>query len=123
MIAYIISLVVLIILLGILCYLFPIIETEGRSMLPTYKSGAYLLGMRLFKYKRLQLGKCYVYTRYDEEGEAHVVIKRLKQYTHINNITYCYFEGDNKDESYDSRHYGYINAENIIAKVLWQIKK
>lgn len=122
MTAYIIALVVLIIV-GILVYLFPVIQTDGRSMLPTYKSGAYLLGMRLFKYKRLQRGKCYVYVRYDEEGEPHIVIKRLKYFTRIRDQVYCHFEGDNKDESYDSRHYGYINAENIIAKVLWQIKK
>lgn len=122
MIVFIITCIVLIII-GILIYLFPVIETDGRSMLPTYKSGAYLLGMRLFKYKKLQKGKCYVYTRYDGEGEAHIVIKRLIHFTHIGDEIYCYFEGDNEAESYDSRHYGYINAENIIAKVLWQIKK
>lgn len=122
MIVFIIVCIVLIII-GFLFYLFPVIETDGRSMLPTYKSGAYLLGMRLFKNKRLHIGKCYVYTRYDEEGQPHIVIKRLTHFTHVNNETYCYFEGDNEAESYDSRHYGLINAENIIAKVLWQIKK
>lgn len=122
MIVFIITCIVLIII-GILIYLFPVIQTDGRSMLPTYKSGAYLLGMRLFKYKRLQIGKCYVYARYDTDGQPHVVIKRLTHFTHIRDEIYCYFEGDNEAESYDSRHYGFINAENIIAKVLWQIKK
>lgn len=122
MTAFIITLLVLIII-GMLFYLFPVIETEGRSMLPTYKSGAYLMGMRLFKYKNLQIGRCYVFIRYDEEGQAHTVIKRLVSFRHVRDKVYCYFEGDNKDESYDSRHYGYINAENIVAKVLWQIKK
>lgn len=104
----------------ILFYIFPLAKVEGRSMFPTYKEGSVLLTTRFFK---LHKGRVYVYSKTNEEGYEYLVVKRLTElHTFSPNDTWCYFEGDNPTESYDSRHYGFINAENIVAQVLWKIK-
>lgn len=106
-----------------LIYLFPLIRVDGVSMLPTYKHNTLLLAIRFSNPKRLKVGQVYVFTRVDDEGELHVVIKRLTQIHKVGKDILCHFEGDNEAESYDSRYYGFIKAEQIIAKVLWQVKK
>lgn len=118
--------IVVIIILGVcFLYTFPFARVSGRSMLPTYKDGSLLLATRLFNRDKLKIGQVYVYRRVNEDGQEVLVVKRLTEianYPKLNIINECYFEGDNSEESYDSRHYGYINAEQIVAKVLWQIK-
>lgn len=98
-----------------------LIHVEGRSMLPTYKNGQTILAIRVnSKSPKIKEGKCYIYTRESEDmGEEIVVIKRLKQIVHDEEDTLCFFVGDNEAESYDSRNYGFINAEDIIARPLW----
>lgn len=119
--------IAVIILLGVsLFYTFPIAKVVGRSMLPTYKEGSLLLTTRLFNRDKLEVGQVYVFRRQDSDGEEHLVVKRLTNnvtvpHSDFNNL--CYFEGDNPKESYDSRHYGFINAEDIVAKVLRKIKE
>lgn len=119
------KLMLICIVLIILWYVFPLAKVCGRSMFPTYKDGGVLLTTRLFK--NIKTGKVYVYTRTNEEGEKILVVKRLTKIRTYQTSpkelkTQCFFEGDNPTESYDSRDYGYINAENIIARVLWKIK-
>lgn len=104
-------------------YTFPTVRTDGVSMKPTYDNKTLLLATRLFNRKKLKVGRIYVFNRVDNVGETHLVIKRLKKILITDEETLCFFQGDNKTESYDSRHYGFINAENIVAKVLWRIKK
>lgn len=118
----IISFIVAIIILALLIVCnFPIARVEGRSMYPTYKDGGLLLATRLFNIEKLEIGQVYIYSRYDELGEEIVVVKRLEK-IHPTIPNLVYFVGDNLEESYDSRHYGYVNAENIIAKVIWKLK-
>lgn len=119
--------IVVIIVLGIcFLYTFPLTRVHGRSMLPTYKDGSLLLATRLFNRNKLKIGQVYIYKRINEDGQEILVVKRL---TNITSLPYkgyenlLFFEGDNAEESYDSRQYGFINAENIIARVLWQIRK
>lgn len=112
----------LIIVLAFSFYAFPLAKVNGRSMLPTFKDGSVLLTTRLFYRDKLKIGDIYVYKRLNEDGQEIAVVKRLTHiHTFIPNLVY--FEGDNPEESYDSRQYGFINAENIIAKVLWQVKE
>lgn len=108
-------------ILGLLIYCnFPLATVEGRSMYPTFKDGGVLLTTRLFNQDKLTIGDVYVYTRHDEYGQEYLVVKRLTA-MHPSIPYLAYFEGDNPEESYDSRQYGYINTENIVAKVIWQI--
>ena len=96
-------------------------------MLPTYKDGDVLLTTRLFNRNKLKIGQVYVYKRVNEDdGQEHLVVKRLTDvisYPLLGLENQCYFEGDNPEESYDSRQYGFINAEQIVSKVIWQVRK
>ena len=116
----------IIVALGISFYIFPLAKVNGRSMLPTFKDGSLLLTTRLFNRDKLKIGDIYVYKRINEDGQEIAVVKRLTNITSLPYEDYdnlLFFEGDNPEESYDSRHYGFINAEDIIAKVLWQVRK
>lgn len=120
--------IVLIIFTGVsLFYAFPLAIVNGRSMLPTYKDGDVLLTTRLFNRNKLKIGQVYVYKRVNEDdGQEHLVVKRLTDvvsYPLLGLENQCYFEGDNPEESYDSRQYGFINAEQIVSKVIWQVRK
>jgi len=101
--------------------LFPIARVLGNSMYPTLKNGQVLLCSKVsVKLGIFKEGHIYVYhspSDYDK-----FVIKRLIE-KRGNDL---YFLGDNPSESLDSRDYGYVKTENIIAKVLFyrpQIKK
>ena len=127
MLKLILCCIVIIIILGVcLLYTFPLAKVNGRSMLPTYKDGDLLLTTRLFNRNKLKIGKVYVYKRTNEDGQETLVVKRL---TNITSLPYegfdylLFFEGDNAEESYDSRQYGFINAEQIVSRVLWQVRK
>lgn len=119
----VLCIIVVIILIGVcLLYTFPLARVCGRSMFPTYKDGGLLLTTRLFNRDKLKIGKVYIYTKTNEDGQEHLVVKRLTK-IHPSDPSLVFMEGDNTEESYDSRHYGFINAEQIIAKVLWQVKQ
>lgn len=109
-------------IIGAVFYTFPIVCVRGRSMLPTFQDGSILITTRLFNIYKLKEGQVYVYNRLDEDNKKYLVVKRLTK-KHELLPTLVYFEGDNPTESYDSRQYGYVNAEDIKAKVLWQISK
>lgn len=114
----IVLLIILILVTLIICN-FPLAIVEGNSMYPTYKEGSVLLATRLFNIENLKVGDICIYHR----GE-NIVIKRITRIqVDVESNTYSfYFEGDNAENSYDSRHYGYVNEEMIIAKVLWKLK-
>lgn len=86
---------------------FPFIRVSGVSMLPTLEEGDILLSTRL--YSDLKVGDVVVVRLLDK-----VVIKRIK----IKKGQMLFLEGDNKNQSCDSRHYGYINEKRVVSKVL-----
>lgn len=100
-------------------YLFPKIRVDGASMYPTYEDGEVVRGCRLLR-KSLKVGDVYVYYRTDKEnGSRYIVIKRLtKMIYNKSGEVKLFFTGDNRGNSTDSRKYGYIDPEDIIAKVL-----
>jgi len=81
-------------------------------MHPAIQHGDILFSARIFSYEKHKCkpGHIYVYRRPDDRK---FVISRLKG---ISEGEY-YFEGDNKDESYDSRYYGLVDPKNVIAEV------
>lgn len=111
--------IIIVAVVAFLFYVFPFIQVCGDSMYPTFHNGDIILGCRLFSFK---IGVVYVFTPpIPPTEEGGYVIKRL---THISPQTgKLFFKGDNADHSYDSRMYGYVSREKVIAKYLFTIHR
>lgn len=109
--------VAIIVLIGVLYYLFPIIQVIGDSMYPTYYDQEILFGRRLYLKSKLKKGDVIVYrTPYDP---YRVVIKRISRITRNSCgdlMFYCL--GDNSECSHDSRNYGFVPSKNLVCKVI-----
>lgn len=101
---------------------FTVVRIDGESMSPTFHNGNFVFADRYFSPKysltfgeKVKSGQIFIY--YSPNG--YIVIKRLDHVIKISDAEYLYwFEGDNKAGSRDSREYGYIHEENIIAEVI-----
>lgn len=113
MVEYVLYVVALFCALWLLSVVFPIIWVDGVSMYPTFTHKQLLLSTRIFI--KPVSGCVYVY----ESPQGDIVIKRL---SHVREEKY-YFVGDNKDHSFDSRHYGGVYKDCIISKVLFTKKR
>lgn len=105
-------------------FLFDFIIAEGSSMEPAIRNGAVLVinrlqyGLRfpgqrgyLFRWARPQTGEVVVF--YTPSGE--LAVKRCSALTGEGDFI---AEGDNSLQSYDSRAYGPVPADNAVGKVL-----
>lgn len=82
-------------------------------MSPLYQNGDYVIVSRVsFLLNKPKVGNIAV-LRDPRDGK--VLIKRI---TGIENNKY-FVEGDSKSMSTDSRHFGYLDRESIIGKVIW----
>ena len=117
----IICIVSVLVLLGVLYYLFPFIQVTGDSMSPTYHDGEIIIGTRLYKKDNLEIGDVVLYESPTEKGR--IVIKRIDHFMNENGNLYLYFLGDNADFSYDSRYYGFVSSKNLVCKVINQRRK
>lgn len=113
-------LITVVIVLGILYYLFPVIQVVGDSMYPTYKDGEIIFGTRLYRKSKLKKKDVIIYISPKEEK---IVIKRIDDIHKKNNRLYFYCLGDNSDYSYDSRYYGFVSSRRLKCKVLNQRRK
>lgn len=106
--------VVTVCVLLVVMYSFPIVKICGDSMSPTLLDGEYCLGRRVFRKKRCRVGSIYVYRPPNNgKSDERYVVKRLV--AKVGNM--CFFLGDNRSSSYDSRHYGYVSSRDIVARV------
>jgi phage repressor protein C with HTH and peptisase S24 domain len=80
----------------------------GLSMAPTLSEGRLVLG--LTGVKKVKVGQVYVYTQDGRE-----VIKRLTQVRGEE----MFFVGDNRALSSDSRTFGWVGPDRLIARVIW----
>ncbi|MEI9914356.1 MAG: S24 family peptidase [Candidatus Saccharibacteria bacterium] len=78
----------------------------GSSMLPTLKPGQIVIGIR----PRIIEGRLVIAVHKDKE-----IVKRL---TKIDGNK-IYIIGDNPDQSSDSRNFGWINKNQLLASVIW----
>lgn len=115
---FIITLIVVAIV-GILHYLFPIIQIIGDSMYPTYLDGEIIFGSRIFRKSKLKEGDVIIY----RSPEGKIVIKRIHGIKKRGHNRYFYCLGDNSQNSYDSRNYGFISSRKIECRVINQRRK
>ena len=108
-----------VLLIFVLLYFFPVIQICGYSMFPTLTDGEFYLGRRVFRKNLCKRGEIYVYKPPYSGREERYVIKRLHEiYVDKYGKTHYYFLGDNSDDSYDSRYYGYVPSHNIVAHIV-----
>ncbi len=98
-------------------YLHPICLVCGLSMYPTFDDGSIILTKRVNNLE-IEEGEVYVFKRITPEGKPLRVIKRVHDIKCEDGKMLCYLLGDNRSMSYDSREYGYLNSEDVVAKVI-----
>lgn len=103
---------------AVIYYLFPLVTVCGVSMFPTYIDGEVILATRLFRKSHLKVGDVVIYYAPNTE-EKRIVIKRVSELKE--GVMFCL--GDNADESYDSRMYGYVSLDRLICKPIKQRKQ
>ena len=85
----------------------------GDSMFHTYKDGEHLISIPT-TFSKIKVGDVLIFkTPYDKKR---VVIKRVNMIS-----TYTkelFFLGDNLDNSFDSRNYGFVPYKNVLGKVV-----
>lgn len=124
MLSLIVALSVLFILCVVLVFLFPFAVVCGNSMYPTFREGDVLLCRRLLfnKKQRYSVGDIVVFRAPYEESK-YLVIKRVSFFVQDSGSTYMYVLGDNSKDSYDSRNYGLVNCNAVVAKVMFRAKR
>ena len=100
---------------------FEIVQVEGNSMLPNYAPGDRIL----IKHRSSDLQPIHQGEVVMIEREGELLLKRIVRieiggHTGQGMVT---VEGDNKEESIDSRHWGAVPSRFVKAKVLRKLKK
>ena len=95
-------------------------KVEGNSMLPTFSPGdRVLLKLRTSDLQPLHVGEVVMINREGEELLKRIVRYEIGGHTGQGMIT---VEGDNKEESIDSRHWGAVPSRLVVAKVIRKLK-
>ena len=117
--------VLAVLLIVLVLSLFRVVQVVGNSMYPTYKDSEILLAYTFFREKKLKIGDVVVFRPPYDMGEVKVLIKRINMidYDKDGDIVALYFLGDNLNDSFDSRDYGFVCVNNVIAKLFDQRKK
>lgn len=83
-------------------------RVAGESMLPTLRSGRLVLGART---KKIAQGDVVII--------LHNGLEKIKRVADIDAEDRLYVLGDNQGQSTDSRAFGWIEAQQVLAKVIW----
>lgn len=93
-------------------YKHPILRIHGNSMYPTYKDGDVVVGLR-YSYKHCDIRQGSVVVVNSPNGVK--AIKRATAFKYKDGLLHVWVEGDNTNESYDSRNYGWLTTKDIVA--------
>ena len=99
---------------------FEIVRVAGNSMAPAFNDGYRIL----IKYRSSDLQPIHIGEVVMLEREGELMIKRITRYeigSH-SGVGMVSVEGDNKDESIDSRHWGAVPSRFVKAKVIRKLK-
>lgn len=105
-------------------FLFDLMITQGRSMLPAIKPGSVLVVHKAAFGIRIPVAGKYL-LRWGKPGKGDMVVfwtpfgeRAVKRCSGVDGEGNFYALGDNDLESFDSRSYGTISFENILGKVI-----
>ena len=93
---------------------------HGPSMLPAYNSGDLVLVEKLsYRFRNPKAGEVVVFN--SPRGEQ--LIKRVtSEVQPLQGVEPLYWlEGDNKDQSTDSRQFGPVVKKAIVGRVMWRV--
>lgn len=96
-----------------------IVRVCGKSMYPTLKPNKLVLITKRTSMTNFFMGNR-IYIFRDPTGKT--VIKRLIRPRLVMGGLYLWFEGDNKEVSYDSRNYGYVDAFEVEGRLVFNRK-
>ncbi|MEK6963216.1 MAG: nickel-type superoxide dismutase maturation protease [Nanoarchaeota archaeon] len=89
----------------------------GKSMEPAYSEGDYLIVNRIaFYFRKPKKGEAVLL---EDPRTGKVILKRIQA---VKKQRY-YVLGDNKNQSTDSRAFGWVPSEKILGNVLWRISR
>lgn len=113
----------ILIVCGVIYYMFPLVNVCGSSMFPTYVDGEIIFSTRLFRKHKIKVGDVIVFKHPYVKGR--LLIKRVADlfYSRDGELLSIYFLGDNSSDSYDSRNFGYVLTKDLVSKVLFPRKK
>lgn len=123
---------VLIVVLGIVAFIiysFSFVRVCGSSMYPSYIDGDIIFAYRIYNKHRIKKGDVVVFIRRedavinDKGIPEPYVIKRVQDIQDKDGVLKFYCLGDNSEDSFDSRYYGYINSGCIKFKPFRQIDR
>ena len=87
------------------------LKISGHSMEPSFRNGDKVLASFIpYLFKKLQINDVVVF----QDNKNNIFIKRIKK---IKDKKF-FVEGDNKNDSLDSRRLGYINKYQILGKII-----
>ena len=110
--------IILVVLLFTFLFFFPVVQICGYSMFPTLMDGEFYLGRRVFRKDKCKFGEIYVFRPPYDDREERYIIKRLSGIKCEGDKVQYYFLGDNSNDSYDSRYYGYVDSSNVVAHIV-----
>ena len=86
-------------------------------MHPTYKDGDVIIATRLYCDHKVEVEDVFVYKppSVTHDGVEYV-IKRVRDVRKSDG--FLFFIGDNENNSYDSRNYGHVSRQRLVAKVI-----
>lgn len=96
---------------------------SGVSMYDTLIDGDIYATLPVLSVKQLVPGDIYIYT--PPQGGHKYVVKRLISLEKLvkdgKESAECYFIGDNREESFDSRDYGAVSNDKVRRKILFKL--
>lgn len=110
---FLIIFIAIVYLISLIVRKFEFIIVNGESMLPTFIDGQVIL---LYKTSKIEAGDIVVAT--DHSVCDKTMVKRVLCIRYIGEEKRYWLEGDNKNNSYDSRNYGYLKADAIEGKII-----